>query len=522
MLLGNKRPKPVLLLILDGFGIAPPYPGNAITNANMQNYKKILLGNVRGLLNASGAFVGLPHGVVGNSEVGHMNIGAGRIVYQTLPRINSSIANGTFYDNQTILKGIEHCKKYNSNLHIMGCLSTGNVHATIEHLFAILTALQKHKFDPQKVYIHAFTDGRDTSPYSGKLYLQQVESFCKEIGIGRIISIIGRYYAMDRNNKWDRVKKTYDLLVNGIGQKFNNTQEAIEYSYKNEITDEFVEPSIIENSEFKYVPIKDNDALFFYNYRADRAIQLTRSFVDKTFDKFETVNFNNLFFIGMTQYDKNLTPYMNLVFPPELVSIPLGRVISESGLRQLRLAETEKFPHVTYFLNGGRELIFDREDRVLVPSPKVATYDLKPEMSTYELTDVLIQKLSLKVYDFIAMNIACADMVGHTGNYQATIRAIQAIDENLDRIVKNVIALGGAVIITADHGNAEVMISYDSGKPYTEHTTNPVPFIYVGPGSKPLDIPMGALCDIAPTILNLMGLQVPATMSGKNLLNNII
>ena len=516
------RPRPVLLLILDGFGVAPPYPGNAVTNANMQTFNRLLKGYPRGLLHASGSAVGLPHGVMGNSEVGHMNIGAGRVVYQTLPRINSAIANQTFQSNPTILKAIEHCKKYNSNFHLMGCTSTGNVHATIEHLFAIIDVLEKEKFDGEKVYVHAFTDGRDTDPHSGINYLKQVANYCEKKRIGKIISIIGRYYSMDRNKKWERTKKAYDLIFKGVGKKFASFEEAMKYHYEQDITDEFIEPTIIENSSQTYLNVKENDVLFFFNYRGDRAVQLTQAIIDENFKEFERLNYKNLFFVGMTQYDKNFVPKMNVVFPPELVSIPLGRVISEAGLRQLRLAETEKFPHVTYFLNGGRELIFDREDRVLVPSPKVATYDLKPEMSTYELTDVLLEKMKLRVYDFIAMNVACADMVGHTGNYQATVKAIQAIDENLDRIVKHTLAIGGAMVITADHGNAEVMIDYSTNRPYTEHTTNPVPFIFVSRFTKNVEIPMGALCDIAPTILSVMGLSIPSTMSGRNLLRGII
>lgn len=509
----KNRPRPVVLLILDGFGIAPPYPGNAIANANMVNFTKLLRSYPHGLLNASGSAVGLPHGVMGNSEVGHMNIGAGRIVYQTLPRINTSITNGAFYNNEAVLKGIEHCHRNNSNFHIMGCASTGNVHATIEHLFAILLTLKKHNFNGNRIFIHAFTDGRDTDPHSGKNFLTQIESFCRQLGMGRIVSIIGRYYAMDRNNKWARIQKAYDLIVKGQGQRFSSTEEAMNYFYNNNITDEFIEPSIIENSEYKFVPLQEGDTLFFYNYRGDRAVQLTKAIVEKNFNQFPTVKFQKLFFICMTQYDKTLRDKVHLAFPPELISIPLGRVISEAGLRQLRLAETEKFPHVTYFLNGGRELIFNREDRILVPSPNVATYDLKPEMSTYELTQVLIEKLKLNIYDFIAMNIACADMVGHTGNYQATVKAIQAIDENIDKIVKHVLAIGGAVVITADHGNAEVMIDYQTGKPHTEHTTNPVPIIFAMEGLGPQEIPMGALCDIAPTILDIMGLPIPATMA---------
>jgi 2,3-bisphosphoglycerate-independent phosphoglycerate mutase len=518
----RNRPKPVVLVILDGFGIAPPYPGNAITNANMLVFSRLIKAFPHCLVHASGTAVGLPHGVMGNSEVGHMNIGAGTIVYQTLPRINGAITNGSFYENESFFQALEHCKKNNSNFHIMGCTSTGNVHSTTEHLFATLHMLQKHNFDGNKVFIHSFTDGRDTNPNFGVNFLEQIENECKRTGIGKIVSIIGRYFSMDRNNKWDRIKKAYDLIVNGVGEKFPSAIEAMKSWYSRGITDEFIEPTITTpNGE--PVTVKDGDVLFFFNYRADRAIQISRVFVDPEFKEFERKQLNNFFYLGMTQYDRKLAEYMNLVFGPENVNLPIGRVISEAGLRQLRLAETEKFAHVTFFLNGGRDLVFPNEDRVLVPSPKVATYDMKPEMSTFELTQVLINKIRLKIYDFIAVNIACADMVGHTGNYQAVVKAAQAIDRNLDRIILNTLAVGGCVVITADHGNAEVMIDYKTGKPHTEHTTNPVPFIYVGPGSKPIELPMGALSDIAPTILHIMGLPIPSTMGlSTNLLQGAI
>lgn len=519
----GKRPKPVVLVILDGFGIAPPYPGNAVANANMLAFNRLIKSFPHCLLHASGTAVGLPHGVVGNSEVGHMNIGAGTIVYQTLPRINASITNGSYYENENIKKALEHCKENNSNFHIMGCVSTGNVHSTTEHLYATLQLIQRQGFDGKRVFIHAFTDGRDTDPNSGRQFLEQVTQECKRIGVGKIVSIIGRYFSMDRNNKWDRIQKAYDLIVRGVGEKFNNPIDAISASYSKGVTDEFVDSIVITDEQGNYPNVKDGDALFFFNYRADRAIQISKAFVDESFNNFETVKFKNLFYIGMTEYDRNLTPKMHLAFEPENVHVPIGRVISEAGLRQLRLAETEKFAHVTFFLNGGRDLVFEKEDRVLVPSPKVATYDMKPEMSTYELTQVLINKIRLKIYDFIVMNIACADMVGHTGNYQAVIKSLQAIDRNLDRIILNTLSVGGAVVITADHGNAEVMFDYKTGRPDTEHSTNPVPFVYVGPGAKSIELPMGALSDVAPTILSIMGLPIPTTMSlSKNLLASVL
>lgn len=517
------RPKPVVLIILDGFGIAPPYPGNAIANANLLLFNRLMRAYPHCLLHASGSAVGLPHGVIGNSEVGHTNIGAGMIVYQTLPRINAAITNGAFYENERILAAIQHCKDNNSNFHIMGCTSNGNVHTAIEHLYAILQLIQKHGFDGKRVFLHCFTDGRDTSPDAGKMFIEQIQNECLRRGVGRIATIIGRYYSMDRNGKWDRIQRGYDLMVRAVGTKFNDPMEAMQTWYSKNITDEFIEPSIITDKDGNCPVISNNDALFFFNYRADRAMQITRAFVDDKFMQFDRPFLKNFYFLGMTQYDRSLSEKLHIAFDPENVNVPIGRVVSENGLRQLRMAETEKFAHVTFFLNGGRDLVFPGEDRILVPSPKVPTYDMKPEMSTYELAQVLVNKIRMKIYDFICLNIAAPDMVGHTGNFQATIKALQATDRNLDKIILNTVAVGGAVIITSDHGNAEVMIDYDTGKPHTEHTTNPVPFIYVGPGAKPIELPLGTLSDISPTILHIMKLSIPSSMAlSRNLLEGII
>jgi 2,3-bisphosphoglycerate-independent phosphoglycerate mutase len=516
------RPKPVVLVILDGFGIAPPYPGNAVANANLLLFNRLMKAYPHCLLHSSGSAVGLPHGVMGNSEVGHMNLGAGTIVFQTLPRINTAITNGSFYENNRVLEAIEHCKANGSNFHIMGCTSTGNIHSTTEHLYAILQMIQKAKFDGNRVFIHCFTDGRDTPPDSGKVFLEQIDNECKRRGIGRIASIIGRYFSMDRNSKWDRIQKAYDLMTKGVGTVFGNPVQAMESWYAKGVTDEFIEPTLIADSNGNTVTINDNDALFFFNYRSDRAMQITKAFIDPEFNLFDRKLLQNFFYLGMTQYDRKLNGYMHLAFDPENVSIPIGRVVAENGLRQLRMAETEKFAHVTFFINGGRDLIFDNEDRVLVPSPKVATYDLKPEMSTYELAQVFVNKLKLRIYDFIVINIAAPDMVGHTGNLEATIKALQATDRNLDKIILNTIAYGGAVVVTADHGNCEVMVDYETGRPHTEHTTNPVPFIYIGPGAKPVELPLGVLSDVTPTLLHLMKLPIPSTMTRNNLLEGII
>ncbi len=430
----------MVLVILDGFGIAPPYPGNAIVNANLLLFNRLMKAYPHCLLHASGSAVGLPHGVMGNSEVGHMNIGAGMIVYQTLPRINSSITNGNYYDNERLLAALEHCKANNSNFHIMGLCSNGAIHSTLDHLYATLQMIQKHGFDGKRVFIHCFTDGRDTPTDFGKMFLEQIKNECSRRGVGRIVSIIGRYFAMDRNSKWDRIQKAYDLITKGVGERYKDPVEALNAWYAKGIMDEFIEPTVIVDDNGEPTTVKDNDALFLFNYRADRAIQISKAFIVPEFKDFERTLLKNFFYIGMTQYDRTITDKMHLVFDPENVSVPIGRVVAENGLRQLRMAETEKFAHVTFFLNGGRDLVFPQEDRILVPSPKVATYDMKPEMSTYELAQVFVNKVRLKIYDFIVINIAAPDMVGHTGNYQATIKALQATDRNLDKIILNTIA----------------------------------------------------------------------------------
>lgn len=516
----NKRPKPVVLIILDGFGLAPPFVGNSVANANLLVFNRLMQGYTHGQLHASGSSVGLPHGVIGNSEVGHINLGAGSIIFQTLPRINSSITNETFYTNESIMEGINHCKKNGSNFHLMGLVSNGNVHSALEHLFAIFQLIIKSGFDRSKVFLHCFTDGRDTATNASKSFIKQIEIEFDKYGFGGIATIIGRYFAMDRNNKWDRTQKAYDLMTKGIGKEFNSAEEAISANYSEGITDEFIEPSVINTKSGK-ISIKDNDSVFFFNYRADRAIQIARSFLDPNFEHFQNIKFNNLKFIGLAQYEKSLNDYMSIAFPPETVGLPLGRVVSEANFRQLRLAETEKFPHVTYFFNGGKEIIYEGEDRVLVPSPKVATYDLKPEMSSYELAQVLVNKSRLGVYDFILLNFAAPDMVGHTGNYDAVIKAVQAVDRCLDKILINVLSNDGVCLIVADHGNCEVMVDPLSGRPHTEHTTNPVPWVYVGPGSRPIELPMGSLKDVAPTVLNLMQLDIPGSMTGRDLLSGI-
>jgi 2,3-bisphosphoglycerate-independent phosphoglycerate mutase len=517
-----KRPKPVVLLILDGFGLAPPYPGNAIANADAKAFNMLYKAYPHCQLHASGGAVGLPHGVMGNSEVGHMNIGAGRIVYQTLPRINSSITNGTFYDNEKLVEALEHCKTHGSNLHLMGLTSTGSVHSNIDHVYATLQLIQKHGFDGKRVFIHCFTDGRDTAPDSGKFFIEQLQNECSRRGIGRIATIIGRYYAMDRNSKWDRIQRAYNLITKGIGEKFADPIAAISSWYSKGITDEFIEATVITGPAGEIYTIKENDSVFFFNYRSDRAIQLTKAFVEPEFNLFERgPKLQNLFYIGMTQFDRMLNDKMYLAFEPENVTMPIGRVIAEHNLRQLRLAETEKFAHVTFFVNGGRDLVFPNEDRVLVPSPKVATYDMKPEMSTFEIAQVFVNKLQLGIYDFFVINIAAPDMVGHSGNFDATVKAVEAADRAIDVIVSHAIGVGGAVILTADHGNAEVMINYETGKPDTEHTTNPVPFICITQNPKPLELPLGLLEDVAPTILTLMNIPIPSTMSGRNLLERV-
>ncbi len=512
--------KPVILIILDGWGIAPPGPGNAINLAQTPNFNQYWAAYPRTQLKASGKAVGLPKGENGNSEAGHLNLGAGLVVYQDLPRINFSIADGSFLQNKALIEACQHAKENNSQLHLMGLIG-GEVHASREHLYALLWLSRQQELKKEQIKLHLFTDGRDAPPRSALTVLSEVDQKIKSIGRGEIASISGRYYAMDRDRRWDRLEKAYKVIANGDGPKYQSPYDVIEESYKKGTTDEFIDPAVLvdEGGKPKGV-IKSNDAVIFFNYRADRGRQLTKAFVSPSFEPFERPDrAENLFFMTMTEYEEGL-PVSAVAFPPQKVEFPIGRVLAEKNKRQLRTAETEKYPHVTFFFNGEREDPFPGEDRILIPSPKVATYDKKPEMSAGQITEVVKKKINH--YDFILINFANPDMVGHTGVLKAGIKAVETVDNCLGQVVKKALAIDGVCLVTADHGNAEEMLNPQTGEVDTEHSTNPVPFIAIGnPDNvgERRELMSGVLADIAPTVLALMGISKPGQMTGRDLLS---
>ena len=555
-MMSNSNPKFVILTVLDGWGISAPSAGNAVSLANTINMNRYVASYPHSQISASGESVGLPRGEVGNTETGHLNLGAGRIVYQDLMRINMAIAEGTFFSNQTLLDAIAHAKKNNSNLHIMGLVGAGGVHSNLEHLFALIQLCSRNNF--KNVFLHLFTDGRDSPPTAAKIYIEKIKEVCKRENVGQIASIMGRYWAMDRDHRWDRTAKAYMALVKGEGNLVKTTDEVIDDSYENGKTDEFIDPSIICKQSDRQASlmepislIRDNDAVIFFNFRIDRPRQLSRAFVYEDLNKSELVKsfdpflikyekkhlessniptktfdrpprLKNLYFATMTQYEKSLIDEgAKVVISPETVDMPLGRVVSENGLKQLRVSESEKERFITFYFNGLQEIPMDQEERLIIPSPKVATYDLKPEMSSIELTDSLLNRLkSAQDYKFILVNYAAPDMVGHTGNIGSAVKACQTVDECVARLANFCLAYDGALIVTADHGNCEEMINSQSGQIETEHSNNPVPLIiitkeFMGRGEM---LPSGILADIAPTILNLLGLQIPTQMTGRNLL----
>ncbi len=500
--------KPVLLMILDGFGLYKDYPGNAISLAKTENLDKLYETCPHTEIYASEKWVGLPMGQMGNSEVGHLNIGAGRVVFQDLTRIGNEIDNGNFYHNQMFLKAVENAKKNNSSLHLMGLVSKGGVHSHFKHLLALIDLAKKEGL--KKVYIHVITDGRDVSPDASLEDVKELEDYLKKVGVGKIADISGRYYAMDRDKRWERIKKYFDLVTEKYDNSNPNALDAIKSSYDNGVTDEFIKPVEID-CEGK---IKDGDSLIFFNFRPDRARQIVRALVDENFDGFPRKE-KNIFLVTMTQYDDTI-PHTNIAYPENRPTNTLGEILEKNHLRQLRIAETEKYAHVTFFFNGGREVMFKGEDRILVQSPKVATYDLKPEMSAPEITENLIEKLRENIYDCIILNFANPDMVGHTGVIPAAIKAVETVDNCIGKILKEIKKLGGALLITADHGNCDMMLTKDN-KPITSHTTNKVPFILYGVENVKLRSE-GALCDIAPTILELLNIKQPKEMTGKSLI----
>ena len=493
---------------MDGFGKNESTYGNAIAAAKKPNLDKIVSENPMTFIGASGLDVGLPDGQMGNSEVGHTNIGAGRVVYQELTRITKSIQDGDFFTNEALVGAMENCKKNSSALHLMGLMSDGGVHSHNTHLYGIMELAKRSGVD--KVYIHCFMDGRDVPPTSGKDYLAELYKKCDEIGVGEIATVMGRYYAMDRDNRWERVVKAYKAMTEGEGVKFDCACKMMEESYANDVTDEFIVPAVSE----KAVPVKDNDSIVFFNFRPDRAREITRAFVDPAFSGFEREQLKGLYYVCMTQYDATM-PNVHVAFKPETLENTFGEYISDKGLKQLRIAETEKYAHVTFFFNGGVEKQYPGEDRILVKSPAVATYDLQPEMSAYEVTDKLLAAIGSDKYDAIILNYANCDMVGHTGVFDAAVKAVEAVDTCVGKIVDAVAAKGGVTLITADHGNADKMYEAD-GSPFTAHTTNPVPFIVVG---YPCELREGGrLCDIAPTMLKIMGLEQPKEMTGVSII----
>ena len=506
--------KPTVLLILDGYGERKEKEGNAIALAKtpvMDRLKKEFP-HVEG--QASGLFVGLPDGQMGNSEVGHMNMGAGRIVYQELTRITKSIQDGDFFENKALKAAVEHCKKEDSALHFMGLVSSGGVHSHIEHIYGLLELAKRAGL--KKVYLHAFLDGRDTPPDSGKSFLLAVEKKMQELGVGEIATISGRYYAMDRDKNYDRVEKAYRAMVDGTGEKASSVEEAIDASYAKKVYDEFVLPTVIEKDGAVHT-VSDGDAMIFFNFRPDRAREICHAFCDDDFSFFERGARKNIFFVCFTDYDPTI-PNKHVAFEKEEIHNTLGEVVSNLGKNQLRIAETEKYAHVTFFFNGGKEEPYENEDRILVPSPKeVPTYDLKPEMSCYTVTEKLTEAIRSGKYDLVVANFANPDMVGHTGVLPAAIKAIEVVDECMGKVVDAVESMHGNLFILADHGNADIMIDEKTGEPYTAHTTNPVPFILVSEEKHKLR-EGGCLADVAPTLLELMGIPQPKEMTGKSLL----
>ena len=508
--------KPVVLMVLDGYGLNDKTEGNAIAQAKTPVMDKLMAECPFQKGYASGLSVGLPDGQMGNSEVGHMNIGAGRIIYQELTRITKSIEDGDFFENKALLAAVDNVKKNGTSLHLFGLLSDGGVHSHNTHLYALLELAKRNGIE--NVYVHAFLDGRDTAPTSGKGFVEELQKKIDEIGVGKIASIHGRYYAMDRDNNWDRIEKAYNALVKGEGTKASNAVQALTDSYEADVTDEFVVPTVIEEDGKPLTTIKANDSVIFFNFRPDRARQITRTFCDESFDKFERANgFMPLTFVTFTDYDETITN-KQVAFVKESISNTFGEFLAANGKKQLRLAETEKYAHVTFFFNGGVEEPNKNEERSLVKSPAVATYDLQPEMSAPEVSKRLNEAIESDKYDVIVINFANPDMVGHTGVIPAAVSAVEAVDECVGSAVEAIKKVDGVLFICADHGNAEQMIDYETGAPFTAHTTNPVPFILVNYDDNYTLREGGCLADIAPTLIEIMGLEQPAEMTGKSLL----
>ena len=520
------RPRPFVLIVMDGWGINPRKEGNAIALARTPNLDKLATNWPHTAVRTSGEAVGLPEGQMGNSEVGHQNIGAGKRVLQDYSRVNESIKDGSFFQNPALLKAIEHVKKNGSRLHICGLLGNGGVHAHETHLEALLGLANMHGIE--HVYIHSFTDGRDTSPTGGVEFMRYLQARAQEIGgkhAAKVATVSGRYYAMDRDNRWDRIALAYFAMTRAEGIRATSATGAIEQSYEQGVTDEFIIPTVVMEDQQPVAVVKAGDALIHYNFRPDRARELTKAFVveelpPQAHEKFDRgPRLENLQYVMMTAYESGLDA--PVAFRADEVEMPIARVISEQGLRQFHTAETEKYAHVTYFINGRREAPFPGEDRFLVPSPKVPTYDLQPEMSAAGVTSTAVERIRSGDYDFIVMNYANADMVGHTGIIEAAIKAVEIVDTGVGQVVEATLAMGGGLLITADHGNAEQLIEYDTGKPFTAHTTYPVPLYLVAPQLAQVKLRNdGILADVAPTILDVLGIPKPRDMTGRTLIQH--
>ena len=510
--------KPMALLILDGYGLNAAVEGNAVKAANTPNMDRYFADYPNTIVYASGMNVGLPDGQMGNSEVGHTNIGAGRVVYQELTRITKSIEDGDFYENEALLKAVENCKANDSSLHFVGLLSDGGVHSHINHLYGLISLAKKAGLT--KVYIHCIMDGRDVSPTSGVEYLAALQEKLTEIGVGKIATVNGRYYAMDRDTNWNRVEKAYNAMVRGVGNTTDDVISMMKKSYETKdengalITDEFIIPTVVTENGAPVGRIQANDSVVMFNFRPDRAREITRTLVDPKFTGFNR-EFFPLFYVCMTQYDASM-PNVDVAFKPQTLVNTFGEYIASKGLTQLRIAETEKYAHVTFFFNGGVENVYEGEDRKLIPSPKVATYDMQPEMSAYQVADACVELINQDKYDCIVLNFANCDMVGHTGVFDAAVKAVEAVDICLGKVVDALMAHDAKIIITADHGNADCMIDPETKDVFTAHTTNPVPLILMGAGD--VKLKKGKLADIAPTMLKLMGLDQPVEMTGESLI----
>ena len=510
--------KPMTLIIMDGFGLNPSDYGNAIHAAHTPNLTRLFAENPCTSIGASGMDVGLPDGQMGNSEVGHTNIGAGRVVFQDLPRISRAIDDGSFFENAAYNKAMDDCLEKGSSLHLYGLLSDGGVHSHIQHLYALLQ-MAKNK-GLTRVYVHAFLDGRDVSPTSGKGFVEELRDKCAQLGVGKIATVMGRYYAMDRDKRWERVQMAYDAMVYGEGNYDTDPVHAMQASYDAGVTDEFVVPTVITENGRPVATIQADDSIIFYNFRPDRAREITRAFIMEDFDGFERrKGFFPVHYVCMTQYDKTFGDKVDIAFRPEHLNNTLGEYLAACGKTQLRIAETEKYAHVTFFFNGGVEAPNPGEDRCLIPSPKVATYDLQPEMSAYEVTEEAVKRIDSGKYDVMILNFANPDMVGHTGVMEAAVKAVHTVDECAAKVVEAILRNGGRAIITADHGNCEKMLADDGVTPFTAHTTNPVPVILVDNGRKDAKLRSGGrLSDLAPTMLDLMGMEIPREMTGKSLI----